>query len=121
MKFKIDENLPVEVVAVLHAAGFDAMTVLDQGLRGSSDPVVADICVREDRSLITLDGHFGDVTRYPPSDFPGLIVLRPRQQDKDHVVDLVRRVMPLFDSEPLLGRLWIVEESRVRIRGGSDD
>ena len=34
MKFKIDENLPREVAALLRDAGHDAMTVVDQGLGG---------------------------------------------------------------------------------------
>jgi len=31
MKFKIDENLPVEIAVGLRNAGHDAMTVVDQG------------------------------------------------------------------------------------------
>jgi Domain of unknown function (DUF5615) len=32
MRFKIDENLPIEVAELLRAAGHDALTVLDQNL-----------------------------------------------------------------------------------------
>jgi predicted nuclease of predicted toxin-antitoxin system len=34
MKVKIDENLPVEIAAVLRRAGVDAHTTLEEGLRG---------------------------------------------------------------------------------------
>jgi len=34
MKFKIDENLPLEVAVALREAGHDAMNVVDQGLGG---------------------------------------------------------------------------------------
>lgn len=34
MKFKIDENLPVEAVLLLREAGHDALSVHEQGLRG---------------------------------------------------------------------------------------
>lgn len=33
MKFKIDENLPIEAAATLRHAGFDAETVLDETCR----------------------------------------------------------------------------------------
>jgi len=39
MRFKIDENLPIELADLLRDAGFDAMTVPEQGIRirGGSD------------------------------------------------------------------------------------
>ncbi|MBU0985654.1 MAG: hypothetical protein KKH68_00240 [Proteobacteria bacterium] len=33
MKFKIDENLPIEVTSLLKENGYDAITVLQQDLR----------------------------------------------------------------------------------------
>jgi hypothetical protein len=35
MKFKVDENLPVEAAVLLREAGHDAATVHDQNLRGA--------------------------------------------------------------------------------------
>jgi predicted nuclease of predicted toxin-antitoxin system len=40
VKFKIDENLPVELVADLNRAGHDADTVVDENLAGAADPIV---------------------------------------------------------------------------------
>jgi predicted nuclease of predicted toxin-antitoxin system len=37
MRFKVDENLPVEVAALLTDRGHDAATVRAQGLAGASD------------------------------------------------------------------------------------
>lgn len=39
MKFKIDENLPVEVAELLRQAEHDAVTVLEQHLGGKADYV----------------------------------------------------------------------------------
>jgi len=44
-------------------------------------------------------------------------VLRLQRQDKSHVLAVVATVVPLLGEEPLEHRLWIVEESRIRIRG----
>ncbi len=38
MKFKIDENLPQEVAAVLRGSGHDAVSVFDQALSGKATP-----------------------------------------------------------------------------------
>jgi predicted nuclease of predicted toxin-antitoxin system len=117
MKFKIDENLPVEAAELLRQTGYDAATVLEQHLGGSADPDVAFVCQQERRALVTLDTDFADIRAYPPDQFSGLIVLRLRQQDKLHVLDVLEHLIPLLSSEPLEHHLWIVEETRIRIRG----
>ena len=117
MKFKIDENLPVEVADLLRLAGHDAMTVREQHLVGQADPNVALVCQREERVLVTLDTDFADMRIYPPEQFSGLIVLRLRRQDKPHVLEIFTRLMRVFSSELLERHLWIVEEERIRIRG----
>jgi predicted nuclease of predicted toxin-antitoxin system len=116
VKFKIDENLPVEVAQLLRDAGHDVFTVLEQDLGGAKDQVVARICKDEHRALITLDIHFADIRTYPPSSFSGLIVLRLARQDKAYVLQVMSRVLKVATSEPREGQLWIVDERRVRIR-----
>jgi len=117
MRFKVDENLPVEAAEALRQAGHDAATVLEQKHGGSPDTELADLCQREGRSLVTLDMDFADIRAYPPAEYPGLIVLRLRQQDKPHVLNVLTRLTKLFGQEPLDRHLWIVDEKRVRIRG----
>lgn len=116
MKFKIDENLPGELVELLVGAGHDAHTVRDEMLGGSPDPNLEAACIREGRALVTLDLGFGDIRTYPPASTPGLLVLRPRSQFKGRALALVRRILGLLATEPLAGKLWVVEEHRVRIR-----
>lgn len=116
MKFKVDENLPVELAFVLREAGHDAMTVLEQSLGGSVDPRVAEVCKREGRCLVTLDLDFSNVQTYPPSEYPGLVVLRLHRQDKIYALAVFERVIPLLVTEPLVGTLWIVDETQVRVR-----
>jgi predicted nuclease of predicted toxin-antitoxin system len=117
VKFKIDENLPIEFAELLIAKGHDALTVFEQRLQGEADPAIADVCVQEGRVLVTLDLGFADLRAYPPRQFSGFIVLRVGRQDKRHLLDVFRRCMPLIGQEPLEYHLWIVEETRVRIRG----
>ena len=69
---------------------------------------------------MTLDLHFGDIRAYPPGDYAGIIVLRLERQDKHHVLEVMRRLVPLFETEPLAGRLWTVDEHAVRIRGSRE-
>lgn len=116
MDFKVEENLPIEAAELLRQAGRDAITVLEQHLGGSADPDIASVCQREGRALVTLDSDFADIRLYPPGEFPGLVVLRPRWQDKLHMMQILRRLIPVFASESLEHRLWIGEEDRIRVR-----
>ena len=117
MKFKIDENLPVEISELLYSAHQDTVTAMDQGLRGADDSLIIDACLREGRVLVTLDLDFADVRVYPPQQFPGFMVLRVRQQNKHHLIAVFQQVIPLIKQEPVEHQLWIIEENRVRIRG----
>jgi len=38
------------------------------------------------------------------------------RQDKPHVLATMRRITSLFAREPVAGRLWIVEDDRIRVR-----
>jgi predicted nuclease of predicted toxin-antitoxin system len=116
MKFKIDENLPARLETTLSKTGHDAMSVVDQQLTGESDARIASVCKAEGRVLLTLDIGFADIRRYPPAEYPGLIVFRLRRQDAPHVRATVENLLPLLEEQPVSQTLWIVEEHRVRFR-----
>ena len=118
MKFKIDENLPEDVTRFLQQSGHDSHSVLEENLVGAADKSLAQICRSEARILLTLDLDFADIRLYPPGDYPGIIVLRLIQQDRDSVLRAIPRILQLLDSEQIENRLWIVDETRTRIRGG---
>jgi len=116
MKFKTDENLPQEAATLLTDAGYDAQSIFDEGLGGEQDAHISDICQKGDRILITQDTGFSDVRLFPPHEFPGIVVLRLRDQSKPHVLSVLKRVLLLLAHETPCGCLWIVEDTRIRIR-----
>jgi predicted nuclease of predicted toxin-antitoxin system len=120
MRFKLDENMPVEAADVLRAAGHVADTVYEEQLAGHADPEIASACQLEKRTLITQDLDFADIRVYPPDQYAGLIVLRSRSQAKPHVLSLLTRLTAQFAIQPLDKTLWIVDESGIRIRGVAD-
>ena len=117
MRFKVDENLPIEVAEVLQAAGHDATTVNEEGIGGAHDPDIAKVLRRENRAIVTLDVGFADIRLYPPHEYPGIVVFRLPRQDKPLVLRICQRLVGPLTREPLAGRLWIVEVDRIRVRG----
>lgn len=118
MRFKIDENMPVESATILNEAGHDALTIHDQRMVGEADAKVATVYKLERRALVTPDLDFADIRAYPPSEHPGIVVIRPKNQAKVNVLQLLMRLIPLLANEPLSGNLWMLQENGLRIREG---
>ena len=116
MRFKVDENLPGELAQLLRDTGWDALTVVDEQLSGTDDELIRKVCSSEDRTLLTFDRGFGDIRTLSPEGTPGFIVFRLRSQEKPHVLHIAEQVITLLRTRRCDGELWIVEETRIRIR-----
>jgi len=114
-QFKLDENLPRDAAVLLNDAGFDVETVLEERLGGEPDSTVITVAIAEDRILVTLDADFADLRQHPPSDCPGIWVLRPHTQSIANILALLRGALIALETETASNRLWIVEPGRVRI------
>lgn len=118
MKFKVDENLPSDAAALPRQRGFEADTVRDEGLGGAEDPVIADVVRHEKRVLLTLDRDFSDIRTYPPEVYSGIVVLRPKVQEKRAVLGLLQRLILVLANRSPEGELWTLESDRIRYRRG---
>jgi len=116
VRIKTDENLPAEAAATLREFGFDAESVWDESLVGSDDEGIAARVRNEGRVLLTLDLDFANIRAYPPDQYPGIIVLRLKSQDKASVVAYVRRIAAALEERSPDGELWIVEGNRIRFQ-----
>ena len=99
MDFKLDENLGVRTQQLLRVAGHEAQTVRDQGMQGCSE-----------------DLDFADVTRFPPTEASGIVVIRlPRNAGFELLEELVRYFLKALAQMSVENELWIVEPGRIRI------
>jgi predicted nuclease of predicted toxin-antitoxin system len=94
MKFKIDENLPGELTADLRAADHDADTVSDEGLAGAGDPAVLSRVQSEGRTFLTIDKGIADVRAYPPDQYSGIVLFRPRTSGRQATLTFIRQHLP---------------------------
>jgi predicted nuclease of predicted toxin-antitoxin system len=92
VKFKTDENLPLEAATTLRDAGFEVETVWDEALSGPADQMIASRVQQECGILITLDLDFANIQAYPPDRYAGIVVLRSKTQDKSMVVAYMRQL-----------------------------
>ena len=116
MKIKLDENLPTALAELLQAAGHDAMTVAEEALGGSKDPMLLQAATSEDRVLLTFDLDFADIRAYPIGSHAGIVIFRLHDQRWVVLEPPARRLINSGLLTRLQGGLAIVDESRVRIR-----
>lgn len=116
MKFKVDENLPSEIVTDLRKDGHEADSVWDEGLAGSPDPVIISRARREGRIVLTLDKGMADIRTYPPDRHPGIVLFRPAGAGRSNVLGFVRRHLPALLGRKMSGHLFVVSERGVRTR-----
>lgn len=98
--FLIDENLPGELAAHLHAAGHDAEHVRFIGLRGQPDSEIYAYAQAHSRTIVTMDLAFGNAHRYPPP-HAGIVLVR------------------LLDTVPVAQRLQVIVSALTALAGQS--
>jgi predicted nuclease of predicted toxin-antitoxin system len=112
---KLDENVPDSVGTTLREAGHDVAFARDQRLVGASDDRLLSVATGEGRVLITFDRGFANVIQHPPDATPGIVVIRLRDQTLPRVRQVASTLGSLLTTEPTHGRLWVLDESRLRI------
>jgi len=105
VKFKLDENLPVELASDLRGMGYDVDTVNDEGLQGAADPTVVNAAFSADRILFTLDKGIANLQRYPVHQHAGGAVIA-------FVRERLQKVLEL----DLTNRLTVVGPSCIRFK-----
>lgn len=116
MKVKLDENLPIELIDDLRAAGHEADTVRDEALAGAPDAVVLDRVRQDGRVLFTLDKGIADVRAYPPEQHAGIVLFRPRSVGRGTTLAFVRRHLPAVLKLDMTGHLVVVSDLGLRLR-----
>lgn len=117
MKFLLDENLSPLHARTLRAMGHDAVSVVELGLSGAGDSVVRVAAIEGGRVLITLDGDFANVLRYPPAATPGVLRFRLHPPTEEAIETALRWAVARLADMRLDGKLVVVDGRKIRIRG----
>lgn len=116
LKVTVDEDLPRRAVLLLHEYGYDAASVVEQGMGGWKDPQLWIAIQKDERFLVTADKGFGDIRAYPPGTHFGVLLLRPDEDGIRPVLELLQRVLDSYRLEDLVGMITVATPRGIRLR-----
>ena len=119
LRFFTDHCVPNSITQALRDAGHDVFVLKEHIPRESEDAVVIAKAQDLNAVLVSLNGDFGDITTYPPSQYKGIIALQVRNRP-ELIPSLLRRLTDYITAHPEMpnyeGQLFLVESHRIRIR-----
>ena len=116
--FFADHCVPAVVVDSLRQAGYGVHVLKDHLPAASPDEVVIGEAGRLGAVLVSLNGDFADIVRYPPGNYQGIIGLQVKNHPRV-IRQIISRLLDFLASREgsdLAGRLILVEPHRIRIR-----
>lgn len=116
MHVKVDEDLPTALLEMLRQRGYQATSVVEQGMGGWQDAALWQAVQAKAQFLVTADKGFADARYHAPGTHAGVLLLRPDQDGIRPVVELGERVLAHYDLQALAGAITVVTPRGVRIR-----
>ena len=116
LRVKIDEDLPKDVATVFSVAGYEAVTVYEQGWGGLLDEALWPRVQAEKCWLVTADKGFGDIRLFVPGTHEGIVLFRADDESRRRYLELARAAVRSLRLEDFPGCLIVVTPRGIRIR-----
>lgn len=117
VRVKLDENFPPSAVQILEQNGIDASSVFHQQISGTNDDNLYQLCLAEQRILVTFDLDFSNIIRYPTINTPGIVVYRKSKNfSLQEILALTQQIAKLLLNIELSQNLVIIDNQKVRVR-----
>jgi predicted nuclease of predicted toxin-antitoxin system len=114
LRLYLDQMFRVDVAQALTRAGYDVIRASEVGQARADDQEILEKAISENRTLITLDEHFGDWVVLPLRKHPGVIRLKVHPTTSSNVLSLL---LPFLRSQPpnlFKDHLVILSSKRVK-------
>jgi predicted nuclease of predicted toxin-antitoxin system len=121
MRFLLDMNLPPVLADQLRTEGHDAVHVLYAGYGEFPDQEVFARAAAEGRVVVTFDLDFGEIAGLADPVGSGVILLRLRLAQRQHLWDRLRVAIAETGEALTEGAVVLVEDARIRVRRMRDE
>ncbi len=114
MKFKLDENVDLRILARFRLTGYDVATVPEQKMTSAPDTELIEVCRQEERCLVTADRDFANRGRYDPAKYWGIALIRlPAQTRLTDWYAAIDTLMAGLEVSSIVGKLWVIRNNSI--------
>jgi len=114
MKLYLDQMFRVDLAELLRRQGHDVLRAAEAGQSTADDAEILQRAIDEQRTLVTLDEHFGDWAVLPLDRHPGVIRLKTHPTTTANVARLLLPFLAAHDREELRDHLIILSRATER-------
>lgn len=114
MRLYVDQMFRIDFAEGLRADGHDVLRTAEAGQSSADDAEVLDRAIELQRTLITLDEHFGDWAVLPLEKHPGVIRLKTHPTTTANALKLLRPFLAGHDQEEFRNHLIILSPGSER-------
>lgn len=119
MKFFLDHCISNSVARTLEAFGHEVLKLRDYLPTDAVDPDVLAEAAEQDSILVSLNGDFADIVRYPPSEHQRIVAMQVKNHPENEPA-ILEKMREYLDEHPrrehYRGKLLVVEAHRIRVR-----
>ena len=114
-----DHCVATSVIDALTATGSEVLRLREHLATDSLDPAVIEKAHQLNCLLLSVNGDFADIVKYPPRDYRGIISLQVRNHP-EVLPQIVAKLTAYVSAHPEMshyqGKLFLFEAHRVRVR-----
>lgn len=115
MKFKLDENVDLRILARFRLTGYDIATVPEQKMTSAPDQELIEVCRQEERCLVTADRDFSNRKRYNPANYYGIVLIRlPAQMKLSDWYEAIDTLVEGLEVSSVIGKLWVIRNNLIQ-------
>jgi len=119
LRFFVDHCVATSVIHALIATGSEVHRLREHLATDSLDPAVIEKAQHLECILLSVNGDFADIVKYPPKDYRGIISLQVRNHP-EVLLQIAAKLTAYLNAQPEMshyqGKLFLFEAHRVRVR-----
>ncbi|MFT5473897.1 MAG: putative nuclease of putative toxin-antitoxin system [Candidatus Promineifilaceae bacterium] len=113
-RFLLDQMLDADLAQNLRDLGYDVVRVSELGMARADDAEIMERAISDNRTLITLDHHFGDWAVLPLGRHPGVVRVKADPATRRNILDVLRPFLESTPEREFDSTLIIVRKTGVR-------
>ncbi|WP_251980294.1 DUF5615 family PIN-like protein [Salinibacter ruber] len=122
MQFFVDHCVPRSIGDTLESEGHEVIRLSARLRVDAEDSAVIEEAQKIGAILLSLNGDFADLLRYPPEEYGGIVALQVRNRP-EAIPSIMDRLLEYLGQHPdrshYVGKLLLVEAHRIRVRSGT--